>query len=391
MSFDINKRHILFLHAGAELYGADKILLVLVSGLVNRGWHVTVVVPWHGELNGLLEGAGAEVVVINHGVLRRKYMNVCGLMNRARLIYKAARLLVNYVKVKNVSIIHSNTSVVFSGALLSKLVHVPHIWHIHEITTKPRVVSNILSSLIPRLSSRVVCVSHAVLSHLIAANSMNAAKGKVIHNGIEPLIASDSERNAIRQELSVSSGDVLVGMVGRVNSWKGQMSLLDAAEIIITKYDNVKFLLVGGTFLGEEYLLDELNARIRNGVLADRVRVLSYRKDIPQIMSALDVFVLPSTQPDPLPTVVLEAMSLGRPIIGFAHGGICEMVENGVTGLLVPPCSVDLLSLAIDRLVSDKDLRNRLGVAGYHRFRGLFSVQAFINEFESIYEDEICN
>ena len=386
---ETKKKGILFFHAGAELYGADKILHVLAKGLVERQWTVLVVLPWDGELRKPLEAAGAKVIVLNHGVLRRKYFTPCGLLSRLYKIVLAGKTMARISREYHIALVHTNTSVVMAGALTAKLANLPHVWHIHEIVTHPKVVWKALSWFIPRLANRVVCVSNAVLSHLVLGDKANAAKGVVIYNGIAPLVAVAGTREQFRSELAASPDDVVVGMVGRVNIWKGQMALVEAAEILIDRFPKVKFVFVGGTFADEEYLMEALRERVSTGVLSTKAVVLEFRKDIAAIMSALDIFVLPSTQPDPLPTVVLEAMSAGCPVVAFAHGGVCEMVLHDVTGLLVPPCNVNAMASAIEELALDPDKRHRFGMAGKYRFSHLFSVQNFLDEFEYVYEKAI--
>jgi glycosyltransferase involved in cell wall biosynthesis len=382
-------RSILLFHAGAELYGADKILHILAKGLIARHWKVIVVLPWHGELNARLEECGATVIVINHGVLRRKYFKPCGLLNRMRLMLTAAVAAARIAREHGVAVVHTNTSVVLAGALTAKLTGAAHVWHVHEITTRPKPVWRLLSWLIPRLSDRVVCVSNAVLEHLIAGNAANARKGLVLHNGIDPMVAPDMARTQIRQELAFSEDNVVIGMVGRVNNWKGQLALAEAAKSVLIAFPNARFLFVGGTFAGDEHLMTELRQRTSAGALAGKATVLPYRNDVASILAAIDIFVLPSTQPDPLPTVVLEAMSSGKPIVGFAHGGICEMVVEQETGLLVPPCDTAALAKAIETLVADSQLRRMYGDAGQRRFQQSFTVNAFLNKFEAVYEEVI--
>ncbi|MBV5347440.1 glycosyltransferase family 4 protein [bacterium] len=385
----ISKKNILFIHAGAELYGADKILYILTKGLVDRNWIVSVVLPWNGKLKESLVSAGVKVLIINHGVLRRKYFTPCGLVDRLHRIVKSGISIARIVREQDIGIIHTNTSVVFAGALAAKLAKIPHVWHIHEITTRPKTVWRALSWLIPRLADRVVCVSSAVLAHLVAGNMANAAQGQVLHNGIQPMKATAEEIQSVSNELALSKKDVIVGMVGRVNGWKGQMVLADAAELILSRCPNVRFLFVGGTFSGEEHLLISLRKRVNTGLLTDKITVLEFRNDVSAIMSNLDIFVLPSTQPDPLPTVVLEAMSLGCPVVGFAHGGICEMVANNKTGILVTPCDITEMANAIERLVNDESLRRRYGEAGRLRFNESFSIDTFLDKFESVYKNII--
>lgn len=383
------KKSILFFHAGAELYGADKILHILAKGLVERQWTVLVVLPWDGELRAPLEAAGTKVFILNHGVLRRKYFTPCGLLDRLYKIVMVSRAMARIAREHDVALIHTNTSVVMAGALTAKLAKLPHVWHIHEITTRPRAVWRTLSWLIPRLADRVVCVSNAVLAHLIVGNKANAARGVVLYNGIAPMVAASEAREQFRTELAAAPDDVVVGMVGRVNNWKGQMALAEAAELVISRCPKVKFVFVGGTFAGDEHMMKALRDRVSSSTLASKVTVLEFRNDVAAIMAALDIFVLPSIQPDPLPTVVLEAMSIGCAVVGFAHGGVCEMTVHDDTGLLVPPCDINALARAIEDLATDDGKRRRFGVAGKERFNRSFSVNGFLNEFEDVYEKAI--
>jgi len=178
----------------------------------------------------------------------------------------------------------------------------------------------------------------------------------------------------------------VVGMIGRINWWKGQDKLVECAAALARSHPQVRFVLVGGTFDGDVQLRDSLLAAVAASGLQGRFVVQDFRPDIGNVLADLDVFVLPSTEPDPFPTVVLEAMAAARPVVGFRHGGVCEMVENGVTGILCQPCSVQEMSDAIARLVDDPQLALRLGSAGRARLDRLFTRDAFIDRFTSLYK-----
>ena len=99
-----------------------------------------------------------------------------------------------------------------------------------------------------------------------------------------------------------------------------------------------------------------------------------------------DIFVLPSTNPDPLPTVVLEAMACGKPVVGYRHGGVCEMVAEGTNGLLATPNQPAELSKVIQELVEDPEKRNQFGQASVERQRELFSLESYIKNFSELYK-----
>jgi glycosyltransferase involved in cell wall biosynthesis len=381
---------VLFLHAGAELYGADQILLELVKGLIKENVTVSVLVPEAGPLVAELEDAGAKVLIFEFGVLRRKYFSFFGMLNRAWYIAIGAGRVWRLIRRERFDLVHSNTSVVLAGAFAARLARIPHIWHIHEITTNPRFVAVGLAKLISRLSSRVVCVSHAVRRHLEALAPGIAPITAVIYNGIEPRKPRCNARQNIREQWGVSDQSVLIGMVGRVNAWKGQRALVRAFEQTATALD-LRCVMVGGIFAGEEHILDALNTEIGRSVRPERYIVEGFRRDIPDVLSAFDVFVLPSTSPDPLPTVVLEAMHAGLPVVSFAHGGAMEMVVDEKTGFLCEVGSTLIMASKFNALAADPCMRAEFGLAGQQRVTELFTREAFLGHFTSLYEKAIAD
>jgi glycosyltransferase involved in cell wall biosynthesis len=112
-----------------------------------------------------------------------------------------------------------------------------------------------------------------------------------------------------------------------------------------------------------------------------------FRDDVADIMQALDVFVLPSIEPDPFPTVVLEAMWSGRPIVGFRHGGITEMIEDGVSGKLATPSDVNALADILSEFAHDPAARQRFGRAAQERVAREFSRDSFVRRFSALYQE----
>jgi glycosyltransferase involved in cell wall biosynthesis len=174
-------------------------------------------------------------------------------------------------------------------------------------------------------------------------------------------------------------------MVGRINWWKGQDKLLECAVAMSPRYAALRFLMVGGTYDGDNQARQDLLAGIANHQLGDTVSVLDFRPDVGNVLADMDIFVLPSTEPDPFPTVVLEAMAAGKPIVAFRHGGVCEMVVDGQSGLLCTPGSTNEMVDAITRLLDSSELRKSMGQAGRQRLEQMFTRQAFIDRFSALY------
>lgn len=379
--------NILFVHSSAELYGADRILLELLAGLRDAGHGLQVVLPNPGPLHDEIKTLGVAVQRRNLGVLRRKYFSLAGLANRVTRICGAVRLLRTLISQQAIDVVHSNTTAVFAGLIAARLAHKPHVWHVHEITTRPLWFARLVSRCVGRFSDKAVFVSRATLEHMCQLNPALRAKAVLIYNGIDEQRARAGRPGTLKSELGWDEATKVVGMIGRINWWKGQDKLVDCAVRLAATHPALRFVMVGGVFDGDVARRDELLARIQAAGLQDKVRVLDFRPEIGPVLADLDVFVLPSTEPDPFPTVVLEAMAACRPVVAFRHGGVCEMVEDGVTGLLCNPCSSEEMSAAIAHLADDPATARRMGQAGRVRIEALFSRAQFVRQFSSLYSE----
>jgi len=215
----------------------------------------------------------------------------------------------------------------------------------------------------------VLVVSEATRKHWMSIDSRIAID--LLYNGFDFEVVD--AREEFRAELKVSNEILLVGMIARVHFWKGQQYFLEIASHLKSEIKNIKFVMVGDAFPGYEYLYDDIKADIEKLGLKDTVINLGFRADVHRVLSGLDVFVLPSVLPDPLPTTVLEAMASEKPVVATNHGGAPEMVINNVTGLLVPWDDAEMTAKAILPLLTDSDLRREMGMNGRQRVLKEFS------------------
>jgi glycosyltransferase involved in cell wall biosynthesis len=273
------------------------------------------------------------------------------------------------------------------GIYLKKTLKVPQIWHIHEIIVKPRIINKFLSYLVAKNSDEVITVSEAVREHLKSTGYFKK-EIKVIYNGVDnKVFKKENETEYIRNQFNIPKGALIVGMIGRVNSWKGQEDFLEAMSIVLQNNKNVYAMLVGGVFQGEEWRIDELKKKLCDMKDSERVIFDTYRDDSKNLHSLYDIFVLPSTNPDPLPTVVLESMASGTPIVSYRHGGVCEMVKDGYNGLLAEVRNTKDLSDKISRLINDSKLRETMGNNSLMRQKEKFSLEAYVNNFIDKYRN----
>jgi glycosyltransferase involved in cell wall biosynthesis len=379
-------KNILFLHAGAELYGADVILLEILKGLDKDKYKPYVVLPNDGPLVKAISRLGVEVHVYDYPILRRKFFTPTGIIQYAASMIKSIRYLRKFIEINNIEVIHSNTFAVLEGGILHLLLQKKHFWHVHEIIKNPRFLNSFYRRFAPKMATKVICVSNAVKENLVEGYGKFEDKLIVVHNGIDSKRFKIATSNKIRRELNISDDEILIGMTGRVNKIKGQDFLLDAAEEIIKKYKNVSFLLVGGVFKGQEKLMMDLLHRSSHEGLKGKVYISDFRTDTEEIYNNLDIFVLPSIQPDSFPTVVLEAMSSGLPVVANVTGGVKEMVEDNGNGFLLYDIDKNKMGGALEKLIEDEGLRKKFGKRSREIIEDKFTINGFYDRLNKIYE-----
>jgi glycosyltransferase involved in cell wall biosynthesis len=203
----------------------------------------------------------------------------------------------------------------------------------------------------------------------------------LVYNGIEANSYSDPCRQSLREELNLEPTHRLVGMVANVRQSKGYEFYVKACAKVCKDDPHVTFLAIGDV---NEQLAVPIKALHAQLSLGDRLRFLGFRSDVSEILKQLDIFVLASTS-EGMPLSILEAMAAGNPVVASNCGGIPEMLDDGRTGLLVPPADPDALSEAISGLLKDSACARRLGQAAREKFFKEFTVDRMIDQYERLY------
>lgn len=379
--------NILFLHAGAEMYGADKVMLDLIKRLDKKKYKPFVILPTEGVLADALKHEGVSVKVLPYPIMRRKYFNPKGIIRYGAGLIEYTNKIAKIAKEYQIDLIHTNTAATLEGSFVSKRLHIPQIWCIHEIIVSPKIMYTVTSKLIAKYSSITITVSDAAKNHLYASGYFKKGAVKVIYNGVDSdRFKPENDCSHLRDEWNMPKDARVIGMIGRVNSWKGQRDFLKAADIIMAKHPNVYTVFVGAAFEGEEWREKELADAVAQSPYRNRIINQGYRTDSEEIHKLYDIFVLPSTNPDPLPTVVLEAMATGKPVVGYRHGGVCEMVEEGYNGLLAEVRNPKDLASKIEALLIDEDLRKKMGENARKRLLAYFSIEAYVQNYSAEYD-----
>lgn len=374
----------MYLHAGAEWYGADKVLLDLVSGINKDIFETIVILPNEGILKDKLEAENIKVRIIKYPILRRKYFNTKGIFKYIIDYFLFSKKLSEIAKEECVDLLHVNTLAVLEGIYLKKKLKKPLVWHVHEIIVKPKLIYKITSWLCAKYSDKVVVVSNAVDNHLMNTNFFKKDQIQTIYNGIDSNMFFPFKDNELREELNIPNNAFIIGMVGRINSWKGQSDFLKSIESLVKEKNNIYGVMVGGVFHGEEWRIKLIEEEINRLGIGDKVKMIDFRSDINRFHSMFDLFILPSTNPDPLPTVVLESMASKTTILGYNHGGIREMINNPES-CLVEVENWQKLAEKIKYFYINNDRRKEEAEKNLNKQINYFSKKRYCEDFSTLY------
>lgn len=230
-----------------------------------------------------------------------------------------------------------------------------------------------------RWTDRIVAVSEETVKECLRRGIGKPAQYRVIHNGID--LAPFLERcSAPAARVSAGAGPCL-GTIGSLTREKGLEVLLQAFTLLRQRHPQLQLQIVG-----DGKLRGELQAMARQLGIAESVHFQGIAADVRPWLASFDLFVLPSLQ-EGLPTVLLEAMAAGRPVVASRVGGIPEVVIDGRTGLLVPAGDPQALAAALDRLLRDPEMRQAMGQAGRERAVQAFGLERMLRQLEKEYEE----
>jgi glycosyltransferase involved in cell wall biosynthesis len=382
---------VLFVHQSAEMYGSDKVLLYLVRALLQRDeFKPVVILPELGPLYDALIADGIEVHIGEVAKISRSTMSPAGLWRLIGQITKGISDIDRIVAGRNIAVVHSNTLAVLSGAIWAARRRVKHLWHVHEIILSPKLISKAFPLLVRLLSDKVMSNSSLTERWLLEEQPKLKAISVVVFNGLPPVNSPSSEEiNEFRSSIGAAPNDIVITLAGRINRWKGQGLLVEAATLLKHRglTTKLRFVIVGSPPPGLENLQTELIHNVAVAGLSDKFSFIPFVNDIWPVWFGSDIGVVPSTEPEPFGMVAIEAMAAGIPVIAAGHGGLLDIVVNNETGMLFEPKNATSLADAIARLVLNVDLRKQMGVAGNNRQHAIFSLESQRIETERIYRE----
>ncbi len=309
---------------------------------------------------------------------------ICAVVNILELV-----LLVltssRHVGSNQIDVVYCNgTAAKIVGVFIGKYNNVPVVWHVRNIQQ-----TFILKTIIGTLSrfdtvKKIICVSNATAVQFDKVKE----KTHVVYNGINTDDYSTVKKGGqARRELGIGPATVVIGSTGRLVPRKGYENLIRAARQVKDRVKNTdyRFVVVGDTphFFQYDHL-KYLKKKVKENGLDDRFIFTGYKDDVRPYLNDFDLFVIPSSYPDPFPRSVIEAMSCGLPVVGFEIGGIAEAVKKGVTGYLSGRGDINDMAKNIATLVDDEQLRRKMGEDSLKRVAGMCSASDRAKDIENI-------
>lgn len=385
----MKKYNILFVSHSSELLGAQQSLLYILKNIDIGRFNPFVICPGKGPLIQEIEKLGFSVEMVPmQWWLFGRFNLLKELVKPVFQLYSILKILF-LIKKDDIDLVHINTIVTFEAAVAAKIAKRPCVWHIREILKdNPGLKSLFGASPIYKavytLSDRIICISKAVKLKFLENIEYNAPKIEIIYNAVDIGKFTGVCGDPFREKLGIGQDTFLAGLVGNIEERKGHTDLLYAIKSIAQKNDrekNLKFAIVGD---GDPEYVSRLKQTVKDLDIEDYIIFTGFYKEIPVVMAALDLLIMPSWE-EPFGRVVIEAMAAGKPVIGTNSGGVPEIIEDGKTGVLIPPRDPEAMGEAVDKLLKDKKLAQWMGEEGRKRVIKCFTPRAYAKEIERVY------
>uniref|UniRef100_UPI0040473C46 glycosyltransferase family 4 protein n=1 Tax=Algoriphagus sp. TaxID=1872435 RepID=UPI0040473C46 len=377
--------HVLLVGHSGDMYGASRSLLKLVR-ILNEQYTVYVLLPESGSLSAELTAIlPADRILLNEDlyIFTRKSFKLTYLLSTLIRFINNLIFIRKIILKYGIDIIHTNSGVVPAPALAAKISGRKHIWHIREWFGDFKRFWPFYSAFITRFSDHVVCVSKTMGDQFHGHK-----KALPIYNGFE--IPQINTEVSISEELqqSLNQAELVLGCTSRIRLIrKGQEYLIEAIGLLSQKTGkNIQAILIGDYVPGYEWQKETITSLIQKYQLEDRIHFLGHLTNPLPYYKLFDVFVLPSGEPEPFGGVIMEAMSLGLPVIGSNAGGTTEQIANGQNGYLFENKNPEDLANKIALLLNDPSSLTLFGDCSRKRIEKYFSLELHRKNILALYK-----
>jgi L-malate glycosyltransferase len=363
-------KHILYVLPYMNLGGTEKQAFSLMNSL-QRHYQISLLAP---------DGLGANPfrqAGFDYDEFPRLEKNLIG------GLYKFRQAMLKIHRQQAIDLIHIHAA--HELTMLAKLVlpEIPVIFTVHGYHGRQSGLGYFLAGIFGNLfANQVITVSQSerqILEHRLRTHKTN-----LIYNGVAEPHIDPQRASALAQQFGCDRpGQITLGTAARLSTAKGLEYLITAMSQLADRHPHLKLVIAGD---GE--LRENLQKMVDSLQISDRVVFAGYLQDVHNLMHSFDIFVLPSLQ-EALPLACAEAMSMGKPVVATAVGGLPEQVIDGQTGFIVPPKDPQALATCIDKLISNPDLLKDFGRQGYQHYLQKFALPTMLRDTVNVYEKAI--
>jgi len=323
-----------------------------------------------GEIGQEIEKIGIKVFALNklkHTFDYSIIKDICDIIKRER------------IQIVRTHQYHAN----FYGRIAAKKSKVPCIVaSVHNVYTRDKKLHRrIINRFLARFTDKIIAVSEEVKMDILKYDRISEDKVQVIYNGVDLNAFNESfDKEQIKSKLGINPNVPVIGTVGRLTEQKGHIYLLQAILKLKHKFPDIKVLIVG-----DGPLMDELKSYTSSSGLSNNVIFTGFRRDIPALLSIMDIFVFPSLW-EGLPNALIEAMASGKAIIASNLPQIKEVLDSDGLGILVPPKDSDSISQSINFLLKNEKIVKKMGNLAKNMACTRFNIENTVKIYEKMFE-----
>ncbi len=366
-------KRVLYIFATLPIGGAEEHLKTMVMNIESYGFKPTVcTIGEKGLIGEEIESLGVEVITL-------------GRMKGKGFDPRIIKELMALIREKEIDIVHTHLyHANMYGRAAALATRVPVVATEHNVYKSYKRKRSVINRLLAKKTDAMIAVSRAVKDEICKRDSIDSAKVEVIYNGIEVerfKVPDAQEKRSAKTALGIEPDIRLAGTISRLSKQKGHTYLLRAFVELTSLFPDLRLLIVGSGPLEAE-----LKSEAKEFGLSESVIFLGARRDVPEILKALDIFVMPSLW-EGFPVSLLEAFATALPVVVSPVGGVADAVEDSVSGLFVEPEDVEGLVVQTSKLLNDNEMASRLGKEARKIVEKRFSVSTMLASMTNLYNE----
>ncbi len=382
----LEPRRVLYIESsmGGVVGGSLTGICHLVRGLDGERFQASLALYQDKSVRADIEGAGVRVHLLQGMQPARSGRLPRRMVNLASVVLPNTMRLAKLILAEKPAIVHACNGFRsnFDAELACQLTGVPCIAHVKGFTRlcpEERLMANRVAG--------VIWMTDA-LKRFYAAQGVSPVLGRTIYDGLDiARFVPSRSGSSVRLEFDIPAEAPCVAVAGNIQHWKGQKIVIEAVSALTSAWPDLHCLIIGGVHRTGLSYSSELKELVTERRLQKRVIFTGFRDDVASLLAAADIVVHSSVQPEPFGRVIIEGMSLGKPVIATAAGGVPEIITAGVDGLLVPPANVAAMAEAIGQLLADPATAERIGAEGKSSVTRRFSLAGHVSEVQQFYID----